>query len=181
MMPLVSITDAVAAPALEAHDAAAQVIAHLQAAGVPAMSAASETIGWDQPTAVFPRQGHTRLLDGTQVWLAGEVDAGGDPLVVTETVAGRAIEAKAVGVLAVRWSEGGQVSALAASGLTRFRSGDLDFTFERPIDVALWRDADGRRFGVVQDAEGPLPPALEPWTTNWTRLRSPPPAPLSTP
>lgn len=158
-------------------EAAGQVIAHLKNTGVQAVSAASETIGWDQPTAAFPRRGHTRWLDGTQVWLAGADAAGGDPLMVDETVAGRAIEARAVGVLAVRWSASGQVTALAASGLTRFHSGDLDVTCERPLDVALWIDPDGQRRGAIQDDEGALPAALGRWTTHWTRLRSPPPAP----
>ena len=46
---------------------------------------------------------------------------------------------------------------------------------ERPVDLALWRRADGQYVGVLQDWSGSIPPPLRALTPHWSRLAVPTP------
>ena len=61
----------------------------------------------------------------------------------------------------------------AAGGLREFTAGDFHLVLPVPVDLALWRDADGRYHGVVQGHEGLLPEALQAITRDWIRLAWP--------
>lgn len=53
----------------------------------------------------------------------------------------------------------------------------LEISLDTPLDLALWRDAEGRVRGVVQGIDGPLPRALTRITKDWQVLEVPPPLP----
>jgi hypothetical protein len=75
----------------------------------------------------------------------------------------------------VRLSEDGQLEGLAAGSLKRFEAGPTTILLEQPIDLALWRTADGGYAGVLQDYDGPLPEPLRRFTDKWSRLAVPKP------
>lgn len=157
---------------------AAAIVQHLRSAGVPAQSAATGTLGWDVKTAAPLTSGCSRLLDGTVVVVAGTRDPAGDPIVTNLVVRQHLVAAEARGVLAVRLADDGALEALAAGGLTRFRTAGIDIRLDQPIDLALWRDAQGQLRGVLQGWNGPVPPALARLTPHWAFLGLPPPAPF---
>jgi len=156
---------------------AEQIIAYLRARGVAPQTPATESIGWDVKTAAPPRAGSCRWVDGTAVWLAGQRRVTGDPIEVRQAVAGQPIEARSVGVLAVRFDLSGRLAALAAGGLSRFRGGGLELQLEPPLDLAVWREGNGPWRGVLQNAGPAIPVALTRLTTNWMFLASPTPVP----
>lgn len=160
--------------AREATDCAAQVLAYLCERGVAPQTPTTNTIGWDVKTISPPRAGQCRLIDGTVIWLAGVERLAGDVIEVRQPVKGRTITAKAPGVLAVRLDRSGQFEALAAGGLSRFVGGGLNLVLDPPLDLALWRGADGQWQGVVQDCPGPVPTALLRITKSWQRRATPP-------
>lgn len=156
----------------DANNAATRAIEHLRALEVKPYTPATGKI--PHGTVCPGRKGHIRLIDGTQVWLAGEKSTAGDPIFGVFDVAGRPMQANAVGVLAVRLSDDGSVDALAAGGLTRFEGAGLSLTFDIPVDIAFWHDADGKPKGALQDWNGAVPESLHALTSNWLRLASPP-------
>jgi hypothetical protein len=153
----------------------AQVAARLRAAGVAPQTPADGSIGWDRASAAPRAAGRCRLLDGTEIQLAGEQAVAGDPLVASWEVKGHRVEFDAFGVAAVRLADDGRLEAMAAGGLKSFRAGAQELELDRRVDVALWRDAQGNYRGVVQDWDGPLPAALTALTPNWLRLAVPSP------
>ncbi len=162
----------------EAGSCARQIVEHLRHAGLAPQTPATATIGWDTQSAAPPRMGSGRLVDGTVVWLAGEHQLTGDPIALRQRLDGHSLEARAVGMLAVRLDAAGKLEALAAGGLSRFRCGGVDLSLDPPLDLALWTDAQGRRHGVVQGGEDALPQALLELTPHWLRLAVPDALPL---
>ncbi|MCX7047540.1 MAG: hypothetical protein NTX50_18905 [Candidatus Sumerlaeota bacterium] len=158
-------------------ECAAQVTALLRERGVAPQTPATDVIGWDVKTPAPPRTGSCRMIDGTVAMLAGAQQVSGDPLHFNQPVNGCPVEANAIGVLAVRLDAAGQLEALAAGGLSLFRGGGLELALDSPLDVALWRDAQGQWRGVAQDGGAALPPALLKVTANWLRLAAPAPLP----
>jgi len=87
-------------------------------------------------------------------------------------------------LLAIRLSEVGEVQALAASDLRHLQIWKVDpfselteqFHLEPPvpIDVALWRDENGKQHGIVQGAKE-IPQELLQWTRDWVRMDLAPP------
>jgi len=148
-------------------------MARLRELGVEAQTPATGTIGWDQRTAAPPCAGTCRLVDGTVIVVAGTQNAAGDGIQTNFFMHGRSIEAQAVGVFAVRLAKDGQVQALAAGGLRHFRSGALNISLDSPVDLAFWRDDQGRLRGVLQDWSGSIPAPLANLTTHWLRLAVP--------
>jgi len=73
----------------------------------------------------------------------------------------------------VRLDGNGEIAAMAAGGLKRFGGPGLSIDLDERIDLALWRSADGQWQGVLQGLTGPIPPALQAITQDWTRLRAP--------
>jgi hypothetical protein len=164
--------------ATDAVKAVACVIEHLRTSGIAPQTPATALIGWgDRVTAAPARSGHCRLIDGTEIELAGTHDVAGDPIAATWDIHGRHVEFAAIGVAAVRLAADGTPEALAAGGLKRANVGRWTLALERPVDVALWRDAQGKYHGAIQDGDGPIPPALLAITTDWLRLAVPPPLP----
>lgn len=126
----------------------------------------------------------SRFIDGTILWIAAEESELGDPIVLDKEVvtinngnAAPPISAKANGLFAVKFNEKGTLEAIASAGLTSVHIGDLDINLtdqeieNDPVDVAIWRDADGKLKGVFQRKINDLPEALEKITSDWRYLQ----------
>jgi len=122
-----------------------------------------------------PTSGRCRLIDGTEIIVAGTKDVAGDPIDVKYKINGFEISAIAMGVLGVRLSTDGKLNALAAGGLSRFKLGQLNIELKEPVDMALWKDEHGKMIGVVQGLKGEIPENLTAITTDWRRLEIPVP------
>jgi len=133
--------------------------------------------GFGHRSAAPGRTGHCRLLDGTEVLLAGTKDVAGDPIRTTLSAGGHKVTVDAIGVVGVRLRADGSLAALAAGGLKRFAVGELTVQLDRRADLALQRDAEGKLRGVLQGWEGPVPPSLSALTNDWLRSAVPPPLP----
>ncbi len=152
-------------------DAAARAIVSLRKRGGVPFTPATQHLC--NKTACPGREGHVRLTDGTEVFLSGNKDAAGDPIMGAFDVSGQKITAEARGVLAVRFTADGQIEALAAGGLKQFTSGNLSLQFETPLDFAYWHDNEGRPKGALQNGPEPLPEILGALTRDWIRLATP--------
>ncbi len=152
--------------------AAAAVINHLRGLGLAACTPATDRL--PNKRACPGREGRIRLLDSTEVLLAGAKNTAGDAIAGAFDFAGHTVTAKAEGVLAVRFAADGTIAALAAGGLTRFEGGNLALEFDAPADIAFWHDEQGRPRGALQDWEGPVPESLLALTKDWLRLATPP-------
>jgi len=156
----------------------ARVVARLRELGIEPETPAGGTLtSFGRRSASPPAKGSCRLLDGTRIVVSGVRQASGDPIRTTLRVKGRKVTVEAVGIAAVRLAADGSLEALAAGGLRRFQVGPLKISLDRPADVAVWRDATGQMRGVLQDYEGPVPPALSALAKTWTRLAVPAPCP----
>ncbi len=162
-------------PEVEAAGCADRVIAHLRERGIVPQEPAVDTIGWDQRSAAPPAAGRCHLLDGTQIVLAGEKEVTGDPIRTTLAVGQHQAMFDCLGVAAVRLAEDGSLVAMAAGGLKHFRAGRVGIALDKPIDIAVWRDAAGSWHGVLQDWPDPVPAPLLTLTPDWLRLSVPPP------
>lgn len=147
----------------------------LREAGTVPQTLATGSIGWDRSSAAPPATGRCRLIDGTEIMVAGEKCVSGDPLVAGWNVQGHPVEFDAIGVAGVRLATDGSLEALAAGGLRHFRAGTFEIALEQRADVALWRDAQGRFHGALQDWAGAVPAPLASLTDDWLRLAIPPP------
>lgn len=160
-----------------------QMLEVLRQAGISPQSKATGNLrAWAKhdPTAMPPTKGHCRLIDGTRIVVSGAKQVSGDPIRTTLDIDGRKVKIDALGVAAVRLNKDGSLAALAAGGLRQFSlSNGNKTTFElrlaKPVDVALWRDADGHWQGVLQGVEGPVPRPLAKLTDRWQRLNFPTP------
>lgn len=127
-------------------------------------------------SCMAPRpSGQCRLLDGTVILASGVDDVAGDPIQKTITIDGHDVTVDAVGVVAVRLAKDGAVEALACGGLKSFRGGGLAIELPERIDMAAWRDANGKWQGVLQDYAGPVPNHLDALSATWNRLTVPTP------
>ena len=121
---------------------------------------------------VYPEpDGTLHLIDGTAIRIRADWDHPcGLPIVETVESNGVKVELAAEGLAAVR-AENGQVTALAAGGLTRVQGSGLALALERPEDVVLLK-IDGEWHGIWQtaDADGPIPAPLAALTPHWMRL-----------
>lgn len=126
----------------------------------------------------------SRFLDGTTVWIAAKENALGDPIsldgATVRLADGRdstSISVDANGVFAVRFDADGTLDAVAAAELKSLKIGELAVEIpeseiaDDPVDVAIWRRADGRLRGVFQRRENALPPSLEGLVDDWTFLK----------
>jgi hypothetical protein len=152
-------------------NAASRVIETLRQRGIAPCTPASDHL--ENKTVCPGRDGHIRLLDGTEVLLAGNKGVAGDPIITTFAISGNEIRAEAVGVLAVRLDSTGKLEALAAGGLKRFAGGGVLLQLDAPTDIAYWRDGQGQPKGALQGLSGPVPKALEVLTSDWIRLALP--------
>jgi hypothetical protein len=161
--------------AIEAGACADRVIARLREQGIVPQEPAVDTAGWGSRIAAPPPKGRCRLLDGTQIVLAGEKDVTGDPIRTTLTIGRHEAMFDCLGVAAVRLADDGSLAAMAAGSLKHFRAGRVEIALDKPIDVALWRDAEGKFHGALQDWADPVPAPLLALTSDWLRLSVPPP------
>lgn len=70
------------------------------------------------PASMAPeRRGTCRLLDGTAIQAAGELNVTGDPIAAHLSVQGHSVKFDAVGIAAIRLDDRGDVEALACGGL----------------------------------------------------------------
>ncbi len=162
----------------DAEAAVKAVTAKLRKLDVPKQTPATGTLrGPKRGSAAPPTKGRCRLIDGTEILLAGEKDIAGDPISETITVRGRRIAFDAIGVAAARLAADGTLEAMACGGLKRFDGGGVRIALDRRADVAIWRDGAGEWQGVLQDYPGDVPSALRSITKNWLRLGVPEPLP----
>lgn len=153
----------------------AAAVEQLRARGIAPQSPSNQAVGWDRRHLAPAAAGQCRLLDGTVILAAGEQDAAGDPIRTGFEVNGRKVQVDCVGLVAVRFEDDGHLEALAAGGLRRFETDTFRLALDQPVDVALWRQADGEYAGVLQDCPGPVPPPLAAITARWSRLAVPTP------
>ncbi len=176
------------ATAAEKDALAAEIISALKLANV------EQQTPWKLDEAAFsvpeerssrPRLVSTsRFIDGTNVWIAAEKNALGDPIsldgATVRLADGQAsipISVDANGVFAVRFGADGTLDAVAAAELKSLKIGDLAVEVPDaeiagdPVDVAIWRRPDGRLRGVFQRRENALPPSLEGLVDDWTFLK----------
>lgn len=134
--------------------------------------------GWGQEGRVEhaapPVEGHTRLIDGTFVRVAGTHAPEGDPIRETFSCAGHPVTVEAVGLVAIRFAADGKVAALAAGGLKHLKTDGLEITLPEPADVAFFTEPDGTVRAVLQGHAGDVPPALLAIAPHWQRLAVPP-------
>jgi hypothetical protein len=128
--------------------------------------------GGTKAGSMYPEpDGTLRLIDGTAIRIRADWDHPcGLPIAETVESNGVKVELVAEGLAAVR-AANGQVTALAAGGLTRVQGPGLSLALERPEDVVLLK-IDGAWHGIWQtaDANGPVPAPLAALTTHWMRL-----------
>ena len=120
-----------------------------------------------------PTQGFCRLIDGMVIQVAGTQNAAGDLIDSTIEVGRHRVSFKAVGLAAVRLDSEGNVEAIAAGGLTFFKSGDFVLKLDEETDLALWKNEDGQFEGVIQGVTAEVPPQLFAITKNWGLLKIP--------
>ncbi|MCK3683466.1 hypothetical protein [Maribellus sp. YY47] len=120
-----------------------------------------------------PTQGFCRLIDGTLIQVAAINHPSGDPIESKMKVGKYEVVFNALGVAAVRLDDNGQLEALAAGGLTFFKTGNLSIRLDKPVDLAIWTNDKGELEGVIQGEVEDVPQALLDITQNWTYINSP--------
>lgn len=155
----------------DASEAAAKAIETLRQRGITPRTPATQHL--HNKTACPAREGHIRLLDGTEVFLSGKTEVAGDPITGILDAAGHEVKVEARGVLAVRFTASGQIDALAAGGLKHFSGGNLSLQFDTPVDLAYWHDNEGHAKGALQNGPGTIPECLAALTQDWIRLATP--------
>lgn len=132
--------------------------------------------GKTQAGNVYPEpDGTLRLIDGTAIRIRADWNHPRG-LAISEMLEsnGAKVSVLAEGVCAIR-AEKGQVTALAAGGLTRVEGPGLVLTLDRPEDVVLMKIG-GEWRGIWQTPEmnKPVPDHLAAITPHWIRLLLPP-------
>jgi len=156
----------------DAAEAASRTIESLRQRAVAPCSPATHHLG--NKTACPGREGHIRLTDGTEIFLAGRENVAGDPIEGAFQIAGHEVQAKSLGVLAVRFAADGLIDAFVAGGLQHFTGGNISLNFDTPQDIAYWHDDAGHPKGALQNGPGVLPGDLAALTQDWLRLATPP-------
>jgi hypothetical protein len=131
--------------------------------------------GFGHVSSAPPTQGVCRLIDGTLIQVAGTHHVSGDPINSKTKVGKYDVAFSALGIAAVRLDEEGQVEALAAGGLTSFKTQKTKIQLEVPVDLAFWKDEGGKIIGIIQGWEGEIPQPLLSLTKDWVRLKVPGP------
>lgn len=167
---------------------AAELVERLTAAKVaPQTPWVRDEFNFGHPDEVSTRPqrvSNSRFVDGTILWIAAKESDFGDPITLDGAKIslddGREtpeITASANGVFAVRFDENGQLNAAAGAALRRLCVGEFNVEISEteigadPVDVAIWKDANGVWRGVFQRGENVLPPSLEKTPVDWKWLR----------
>jgi hypothetical protein len=152
------------------------IVALLRSEGTEAQTKCTMPSAAGFPASMMPRRsGVCRLLDGTIIHASGEHDVMGDPIRKTFEVGGQQVSFDAVGIAAVRLDQQGRFEAMAAGGLKSFSGGGISIEMDEPMDLSLWRDANGVLRGVTSGCDLPLPAELKEITPNWVMLAVPQP------
>ena len=117
--------------------------------------------------------GFCHLIDGTLIQIAATKNNAGDRIHSTVEIKNHTITFEAEGLAAARLDEQGNVASMAAGGLKSFSSGSFALQLKDPLDLAIWKDQNGRWHGVVQGAKGKIPAALLQITKDWLQLEIP--------
>jgi len=155
-----------------------KIVERLRELGVePQTPANRHLVAFNRRSSAPQRSGRCRLIDGTEILVAGTQDVSGDPIRTTMKVSGSDVVVDAIGVVGVRLGRDGRPAALAAGGLKRLEVGDFKIELPDRTDIALWRDVQGRWRGVLQGWNGTVPKPLAALTDQWQRLAIPRPLP----
>ena len=138
-------------------------------------------VGWNNQHTIPEMAGFARRLDGTLLWTNASLEAStGLPIALkNETVKSNdgtlvyIVSAQANGLLACRFDADGRLEMLTAAGLTQFCAGGVDLELKAPVDIALWKDANGQWQGVFQAKENQLPEELRAFPAQWRFLQKP--------
>lgn len=148
----------------------------LDSQGIQRQSLATDSLkGFNHFSIAPPPTGFCHLVDGTVIQIAGTHQVSGDPIQTQIQIEGREVIFDALGLAAVNIEADGQLQSLAAGGLKYFSGGDLEIELDKRIDLALWKDKEGKWQGVVQDWNEEIPSSLLTLTQEWGYLASPPP------
>ncbi|MGD9930804.1 MAG: hypothetical protein AB7U05_12345 [Mangrovibacterium sp.] len=135
--------------------------------------------GYEHESYFPANTGQSRLIDGTHLFIGGTKQVSGDPITGDFKVNGFDVSVDAVGVVGIRLNKQGMLEALAASELSYIKAGDFSLSLNEPMDIALWRNADGEWYGVIQsDSVTQVPGELLELTRNWDFLGLPVPPQL---
>jgi hypothetical protein len=163
--------------ATDVNSCAKEIIVKLVKSGIEKQTPATGNFpkwhGLGRPSVNMPATGRSRLTDGTVMLIAGENNPTGDPIQKTIQVNGYAVTFDSVGVAAIRLAKDGKVKALAAGGLKHFKTDSVEIKLDKPADIAIWQDMNGKMQGVLQGYSGPVPAALEAISSEWLRLEVP--------
>lgn len=131
-----------------------------------------------------PRTAFSRFIDGTLLWIAATASDFGDPIVLqNERIKLKDgglspnISARANGVFSVRFDKQGALDAVVIDDAKSLEIGDFSFELsdeeigDDPVDVAVWRDAQGNWRGVFQRKKNDLPEALRKLVPTWNYLQ----------
>ena len=108
--------------------------------------------------------GHSRMLDGTYLHVAASRNVSGDPIRDFDAD-GHKVAVDALGVVAVRFDNKGNLVAMAAGGLKHFSAGGLDLKLPERMNIALKKGPDEKWHGSAQQND--IPAALRKITTDW--------------
>jgi hypothetical protein len=122
-----------------------------------------------------PTAGYCHLIDGTYIQVAGSKNVSGDSIRSKIKVRGYNVSFDAIGLFAVRLDENGHLQAMAAGGLKSFKTNDFSIQLDERLDMALWKNNEGKWEGVIQGLTGDIPLQLMKLTVSWTRIDLPVP------
>jgi hypothetical protein len=158
---------------LDGNIVAKEVIEFLNSKGImPYTTCTPNNAGYGS-SMVPGTSGQLHLIDGTVILASGSNDVMGDPIQKSLKVNGHSVTFDAVGLAAVRLNERGEVEALAGGGLKLFATDDMKIELPRRMDMALWRNSDGKWNGVLHGCDGPVPDELTRITKDWTKVNVP--------
>ncbi len=136
--------------------------------------------GYHHTSFFPPNTGVSRLIDGTHLFIAGTEKVSGDPIRKDTLIHNYPVSVDAIGVVGLHLDDAGKLDALAASDLIHFQGGGLTIDLDKRMDIALWKDTEGKWIGVIQaERKGEIPDELAKITNRWTWLKLPVPPSLS--
>lgn len=154
----------------DAGKAADAIISSLQAKGIGPYTTGEMRSNSGFPKSVMPKaSGHIRLIDGTVIQASGVNNVMGDPIRSNIKVDGKDVEFDAMGVAAIRFSNDGQLEALAAGGLKSVNTPSFKLELQERKDVVLIREK-GKLRGILFGSEGVVPKELLGLTDNWEQV-----------
>ncbi|MEZ5103361.1 MAG: hypothetical protein R2757_02605 [Draconibacterium sp.] len=131
--------------------------------------------GFGHTSLAPPTSGQCQLIDGTVIQVAGTENAAGDNIISEIKIGKHDVIFDAIGLAAVRLDQNGNVQALAAGGLKYFKTGKMIIQLDERIDLAFWKNNEGKYEGVIQGTENTIPSQLKSISKKWDFLQLPAP------